>query len=62
MQVKAPYVFDGEHGIALHEMQGNRASSCGEREVSCFFSSCGWNLWYILQLQQGWPSKLVFVQ
>ena len=34
MQVKAPYVFDGEHRIALHAMQGNRASSHGEGEVS----------------------------
>ena len=61
-QVKGPYMFDGEHGIALYEMQENRASSHGEGEISCFFSSCGWTLWYILKLQQGWPSKLVFVQ
>ena len=27
---KAPPVFDGEHEIALHAMQGNRASSRGE--------------------------------
>ena len=26
-QIKPPYVFDGEHGIALHAMQVNRASS-----------------------------------
>ena len=26
-EVKAPNVFDGEHGIALHTMKGNRASS-----------------------------------
>ena len=47
-QVKAPYMFDGEHGIALHTMQGNRASSHREGEVSCFFSICGENLGYIL--------------
>ena len=43
-------------------MQGNRASSGGEGEVSWFFSSCGGKLGYILDL--GWddPSKLVFVQ
>ena len=33
-QIKAPYDFDGEHGIALHTMQGNRDSSRGEGEVS----------------------------
>ena len=27
-------MFDWENTIALHEMQGNRASSHGEREVS----------------------------
>ena len=26
-EVKAPNVFDGEHGIALHTMKGDRASS-----------------------------------
>ena len=50
-------MFDGEHGIAPHAMQGNRASSCGEGEVSWFFLSCGGNLGYILELQQGWPLK-----
>ena len=48
----ALYVFDWEHGIALHAMQGNRASSCGEGEVSWFFLSCGGNLGYILELQR----------
>ena len=43
-------------------MQGNRASSQGYGEVSWFFSSCGRNLGYILELRRGWPSKLVFVQ
>ena len=40
-QVKAPYVFDGEHRIALHAMIGIWASSHGEWEVSWLFSSCG---------------------
>ena len=31
-QIEAPYVFDWEHGIALHKMQGNRSSSHGEGE------------------------------
>ena len=50
-------VFDGEIGIALHAMKWNRASSGGEGEVSWFFSSCGGNLEYILELWQGWPFK-----
>ena len=48
-------MFDWEHGIALHAMQGNRASSHGEGEVSWVFSSCGRNLGYIFELQRGWP-------
>ena len=30
MQIKAPSVFDWEHGIALDAMQRNRASSLGK--------------------------------
>ena len=56
-QVKAPYKFDGEQGIALHAMQRNRALSCGKGEVSWFISSCGRNLGYILELRRGWPFK-----
>ena len=33
-------MFNVEHGIALHTVQGNWASSCGKGEVSWFFSSC----------------------
>ena len=36
-----PYVFDWENAIAQPAMQGNRASSRGEGEVSWVFSSCG---------------------
>ena len=61
-QIKVPYVFDGEHGIAMHAMQGNRASSLDEGEVSWFFSSCGVT-WGILSSYSGdCHSKLVFVQ
>ena len=59
-QMKAPFVFDCEHVIALHALQGNWASSLGEGEVSWLFSSCGGNLGYILELRQGWPFKIVF--
>ena len=40
-QIEAPYVFDWENAIAMHAMQGNRASSRGEGEVSWISSSCG---------------------
>ena len=56
-QNKAPYVFNWEHGIALHAVQGNRASCLSEGEVSWFFSICGGNLSYILELPWGWPFK-----
>ena len=48
-------MFDWEYGIALHAMQGNRASFPGEGDVSWYFSSCGRNLGYILELQWAWP-------
>ena len=57
MEVKAPFMFDGEHGVALHTMQGNQASPCGKGEFSWFFLSCGWNPGYILELQWGGPFK-----
>ena len=56
-QIKAPYLFDWEQGIALHAMQGNRASSLSEQQVSWFFSSCGGNLVYVLDLWRGLPLK-----
>ena len=48
-------MFDWEHGIALHPMQGILASSPAEGDVSWDFSSCSRNLGYILELQRGWP-------
>ena len=36
-EIEDPYVFDWEHGISLHTMQWNPASSCGEVEVSLSF-------------------------
>ena len=47
-------MFDWEHGIALHTMQGIRASSPVEGDISCDFSSCSRNLGYILELKWGW--------
>ena len=49
-EVKSPFMFDVEHGIPLQAMQVNRASSRGEWEVSCIFSSCGQNLHFVLDL------------
>ena len=54
-KIEAPYVFVYEYQIALHAMQGNRASSSGEGDVSWDFLSCRRNLGYILELQQRWP-------
>ena len=56
-QIKAAYMFDWEHGIALHTMIANRAWALTEREVSRFFSSCIGNLGYILDLRGRWPFK-----
>ena len=52
-QIKAPYLFDWEQGIALHAMQGYRASSFSEWEVWWFFSSCTGKLGYVLELPRG---------
>ena len=54
-EIVVPYVFDWGHGIPLHAMQGNWASSFSEVEVSWVFSSCSWHLGYILELRRGWP-------
>ena len=48
-------MFAWESGTPQHEMQGNRASSCSEAEVSLVFSSCGRHLEHILELRRGWP-------
>ena len=47
-------MFDSEYGIALHGMQGNRASFPNEVDVSYDFWSCSKNLGYIGELQWGW--------
>ena len=48
-------MFDGEHGIALHPVQGIQALTPTEGNVSWDFSSCCRKLAYILELQQVWP-------
>ena len=51
-KIEALYVFDSENGIALHAMQGNRASFPSEGDVSYDFSSCSRNLGYIRELER----------
>ena len=55
-------MFDGEQGIALHVIQGNRTASPGEGDVSEFFSRCGRILAYILELRRDGYSKPMFVR
>ena len=54
-------MFDWENAIALHAIQGNRASSRGEGEVSRVFSSCGRHMGYILEFDGDAHSKREFV-
>ena len=54
-KIEAPYLSDSKLWIALHPVQGNQASSPGEWYVQWDFSSWDRNLWYILELQRGWP-------
>ena len=46
-------MFDLQNAVALHAMQGNRASPRGEGEVSWVFSSGGGNLGYFVELRRG---------
>ena len=57
-EIEFPYLFEWEHGTPQHEMQGNRASSCGEEEVSLVFWICGRHLVYILELRRGWTFEI----
>ena len=61
-QTKAPYVFDWEHGIALHAMQGIRPLLV-VRVKSHGFSRVEAGTWGIFSSYKGDdPSKLMFVQ
>ena len=48
-------MFDLEHGIALHSMQGIWALTPAKGDVSWDISSYSRNLGYILELQRGCP-------
>ena len=54
-KIEAPYVFDWEYGTALNAMQWKRASFPSKGDVSYDFLSCSRNLWYIRELERGWP-------
>ena len=58
----SPHVFDGEHGIALHAMQWNQASSHCEGEVSWFSRVVVGTLGALSSYGRDCHSKLVFVQ
>ena len=53
-KIEAPYVFNWKYDIALHEIQGNQASSHSEAYFSWDFPSCGRIVGYILELERGW--------
>ena len=53
-EVKSPFVFDVEDGIALQVMQVNRISSCFQCETSLFYWSCSRKLMVPLGFLQGW--------
>ena len=48
-------MFDWENAFALHAMQGILASSLGEGEVSCVFSSCGRHVGVYSRVTTGIP-------
>ena len=54
-------MFDWENAIALHAMQGNRASSRVEGEVSWVFSSCAGTLGIFSSYEVDAHSKREFV-
>ena len=61
-KIEVPYVFDWEHGIALHAMQGNRASFPSEG-MSHTISRVAAGTWGIFSSYSGnYHSKLYFVQ
>ena len=62
-QIKASYMFDGEHGMALHAIQGNWASSHGEGEDSWFFPSCNEPVVYSpVTLAMGIQNSYLFIE
>ena len=61
-KIEAPYMFDWEYGIALHAMQGNRASFPSKGDVSYIFSSCSKTCGIYANYSGDGHSKLHFVQ
>ena len=52
MQIKAPFMFDCEHGVALKAMHGTQASSLGEGK-SHIFSRVATVTWGTFQVTAG---------
>ena len=61
-KIEAPYVFDWEYGIALHAMEGNRASfpSEGTSDTISRIAAVTWGIFASYSLDG--HSKLHFVQ
>ena len=55
-------MFDGKHGIALHAMQGNRASYLGERKSHVFSRVAAGTWGTFSRYGRDRHSKLRFVQ
>ena len=55
-QIKAPFMFDCEDGVALQAMQGNRALYLARGSFK-YFLELGRNLEYILEFLRGWTFR-----
>ena len=54
-EIKAPYVFDWEHGVALHAVHGNRPSSPGKRGSFMVFLELRQEPGVYSRVTGGWP-------
>ena len=61
-EIKAPYGFDGEHGFALHAMEGNRTSSHGEGKTHVLSRVAAGTSGIFTSYSGDGPSNLVFFQ
>ena len=60
-KIKAPYVFFWDNAIAVHAMQGNRASSRGDRKSHEFYRVAAGTLGIFSSYDGDAHSKLEFV-
>ena len=63
-KIDVPYMFDWEYGIALHAMQGNRASFPSEGDVSYDFSSCSktWGIYMRVTAGMAIRNSILFIE